>query len=384
MRFNDFAWLSLWLVVGAGCQSQSTSRGDDKTQDNLVTSQRVFDQKPQQPIDLNRDIVPQRFGTTMLGEPCQSTMECIAGAFCADGVCCDSVCGGSVTNDCQACSKDRGAATDGVCGPILASANFPCRGLASTCDIIEYCDGTNITCPADVIKADGDACINGGNCENNICILDGWDCNAAFYDELSNGFANVYCHCGCGLWDPDCDSVNTIVGCGLGATCENQAGQGVCVGGSTGGTGGSGAGGSGGLGGSGGFSGTGATGANGGGGSGQGGTGATGATGGGGSSTGGQGGVSGEGGAGGSGNLGGSSGEAGSGTAGTAGTTSGSGAGQAGSAAVSPPPSSSGDDGGCGCRVVQSQQIDGRAAVLLGAVAWFFCLRRRVRERANG
>ena len=91
---------------------------------------------------------------TKNGGACTTGSTCKSGV-CADGVCCDKPCGGSAT-DCQACSASAGAAKDGACGPVKAGA--VCRALAGVCDTAESCDGTSLTCPADVLKSSGATC----------------------------------------------------------------------------------------------------------------------------------------------------------------------------------------------------------------------------------
>ncbi|MEZ4444130.1 MAG: MYXO-CTERM sorting domain-containing protein [Polyangiaceae bacterium] len=89
------------------------------------------------------------------GSPCNTPNDCSSG-FCVDGVCCDSACGLGASDDCQACSVNQGAMTDGVCAPLAAATN--CRPAAGLCDADEFCDGTNVACPADVLATQGTEC----------------------------------------------------------------------------------------------------------------------------------------------------------------------------------------------------------------------------------
>ena len=92
-----------------------------------------------------------------LGSTCSLDSACTSG-FCVDGRCCDSACGGTDKTDCQACSVGNGAQVNGVCSVILDTGHV-CRGYATSfCDIREFCDGTNITCPPDLGRRQGLAC----------------------------------------------------------------------------------------------------------------------------------------------------------------------------------------------------------------------------------
>jgi hypothetical protein len=107
------------------------------------------------------------FSELALGAPCQTDVACLSG-HCVDGVCCDTACGRGDARDCQACSLQAGASADGTCGP--ATAATLCRP-GGECDAAEHCDGTALTCPADVFAPDGSLCA-GGTCGNGICRLD--------------------------------------------------------------------------------------------------------------------------------------------------------------------------------------------------------------------
>lgn len=101
------------------------------------------------------------------GTTCNSNAQCDSG-FCVDGRCCDSACGGGNPNDCQACSTARGAAQDGVCGPVAAGRI--CRGYATPfCDVRERCDGASLECPEDLGRREGRVCDDetGGVCPAN-------------------------------------------------------------------------------------------------------------------------------------------------------------------------------------------------------------------------
>lgn len=99
------------------------------------------------------------------GDACTAGSACLSGA-CVDGVCCDTACGGGRDDDCQACTRAKGAKADGTCGPALPSV--VCRAAASACDVAETCDGIALACPADAVAANGAACA-GGTCRAGVC-----------------------------------------------------------------------------------------------------------------------------------------------------------------------------------------------------------------------
>ncbi|KTG35154.1 hypothetical protein cypCar_00006677 [Cyprinus carpio] len=78
--------------------------------------------------------------------PCCNAKTCTlkGDAVCAHGQCCE---------DCQ-----------------LKPAGTPCRESSNSCDLPEFCTGTNPHCPANVYLHDGHACHNmDGYCYNGIC-----------------------------------------------------------------------------------------------------------------------------------------------------------------------------------------------------------------------
>lgn len=78
--------------------------------------------------------------------PCCNATTCTlkGDAVCAHGQCCE---------DCQ-----------------LKPAGTPCRESSNSCDLPEFCTGTNPHCPANVYLHDGQACHNmDGYCYNGIC-----------------------------------------------------------------------------------------------------------------------------------------------------------------------------------------------------------------------
>jgi hypothetical protein len=99
------------------------------------------------------------------GDPCTTGAPCATG-HCVDGVCCNTACGGGDTADCMACSIKTGAAADGTCGPTTPHV---CRPARSECDAPESCDGENVTCPADLVAANGLVCAT-GTCSGGNCL----------------------------------------------------------------------------------------------------------------------------------------------------------------------------------------------------------------------
>jgi len=92
------------------------------------------------------------------GQACSTDAQCSSG-FCVDTRCCDSACGGNDRTDCQACANARTGQADGTCALIPGPNITACRGYASTfCDLPEYCDGVNPTCPPDIGRRAGLVC----------------------------------------------------------------------------------------------------------------------------------------------------------------------------------------------------------------------------------
>ena len=86
------------------------------------------------------------------GLSCLAPSQCASG-HCVDGVCCNAECGGG---SCGACTVARGAPQDGTCAPL--PANTVCRPSAGGCDLEERCTGTQVECPEDELRPDGEAC----------------------------------------------------------------------------------------------------------------------------------------------------------------------------------------------------------------------------------
>jgi len=107
-------------------------------------------------LDTSRTEVRLLTAQSPTGGVCSSASQCSTG-FCVDGRCCDTACGGNNTTDCQACRGSITGGADGTCLPIPSTT--VCRNYESTfCDLREYCDGVNTTCPADVGRNQGLVC----------------------------------------------------------------------------------------------------------------------------------------------------------------------------------------------------------------------------------
>lgn len=108
---------------------------------------------------------------TSTGAACSNNAQCATG-FCVDSRCCDTACGGGSLSDCQSCSVARGAAVDGVCGVIAGPNLVICRNYAQVpgiCDVREYCNGTDASCPPDLGINQGVVCnaMRGTVCPSN-------------------------------------------------------------------------------------------------------------------------------------------------------------------------------------------------------------------------
>ncbi|KNE70308.1 myxococcus cysteine-rich [Allomyces macrogynus ATCC 38327] len=101
-------------------------------------------------------------GVVEIGEQCDSG-DTIVGSPCC-------------TTTCQfrpgsTCDKSNGACCTADCQP--AAAGTFCRASVSSCDVADYCLGTNATCP-ETTQTDGTACVNegaSGTCRTGICML---------------------------------------------------------------------------------------------------------------------------------------------------------------------------------------------------------------------
>ncbi|MBK8169867.1 MAG: hypothetical protein IPK60_05940 [Sandaracinaceae bacterium] len=125
--------------------------------------------------DLTQPAFPTAFTLTTgsgIGTDCGDASECASG-FCSDGVCCATNCGDD-PHDCQACATGAGAASNGTCG--AAGITTICREALSACDIAENCNGTDTTCPADVVEPAATPCLDGTVCNGSEQCDDVGEC----------------------------------------------------------------------------------------------------------------------------------------------------------------------------------------------------------------
>jgi len=170
---------------------------------------------------------------------------------CADGVCCDTACGST----CEACTMVKTGMADGTCAP--TSAGTECRAaLPGGCDIAEQCDGTAVTCPADVVASNGTVCraAQHPTCDTQEV------CDGTAPTCPNDSVASNTTPCADGIAEPDCNPSDLCSGGGTcndgaaatqGTTCDDNGGNvcdnmGACImgtgggGGAGGGTGGAG------------------------------------------------------------------------------------------------------------------------------------------------
>jgi hypothetical protein len=108
------------------------------------------------------------------GASCAMSTDCASGA-CADGVCCDRACDGA----CEACSPT------GLCE--AAASGIECRAASGACDEAELCDGTSLTCPAEVV----DACDAAAAGDAGVSIADGGSSDAGMGAPAAGGGCSV-------------------------------------------------------------------------------------------------------------------------------------------------------------------------------------------------
>ena len=110
--------------------------------------------------------IAERIGDELAnGQGCVSDGQCASG-FCVQGLCCNERCGDAL---CEACSAARGAASDGVCGPIVSCAGETDCALAGTCD---PASGACLYEPKSTTTVcdDGDACTLDDHCLLGACV----------------------------------------------------------------------------------------------------------------------------------------------------------------------------------------------------------------------
>jgi hypothetical protein len=144
--------------------------------------------------NFSTNIAPSTASRTItIGNPngtvCKSDADCHSG-FCVDGVCCNSACGRIGPGednlaDCQACSVFAGGNTNGTCG--AAKSSTVCRGSRGICDQQETCDGTSLSCGANVVSRTNLSCGNNGAVCNDsgACTAPGRGLFASYYNNVN-------------------------------------------------------------------------------------------------------------------------------------------------------------------------------------------------------
>jgi hypothetical protein len=189
------AWMILVpLVIGAACDPDAPSRRPPSERPTATAAPAATD-KAVDPIEvdplwikqpeLTASNAAQGKGHVFIlalsdGEACSKAVECLSG-YCVDGVCCGDACGGDSANDCQVCSKARGASTDGVC-TVLTGTH--CDGVSKCQNVMcpppdpchkpGKCNPLNGACSyapsADrTLCDDGNACTRGDTCQMGEC-----------------------------------------------------------------------------------------------------------------------------------------------------------------------------------------------------------------------
>ncbi len=192
-------------------------------------------------------------GTTCIptGDPCchGASCDCPNGVRCGPD-CCDlpnqCLAGVCTTPECvspAACPPGNPATCTvatcigGVCGLGPAPSDTICRFSANLCDSVEYCDGTNQACPADVFSSDGVPCgDDGGFCCGGVCTT-GTCCAGTGIgcEQLADPICcfGEYCRSGpvvCCRTDLECGAGSVCCGgtCALGECCTGIADDGRC------------------------------------------------------------------------------------------------------------------------------------------------------------
>jgi hypothetical protein len=165
----------------------------------------------------------------------QGDEECdCAGGNCANDPCCD---GATCRFKPQAtCAAHQPCCNLNTCSP--QRAGVTCRASKGQCDIAETCDGSSVTCPADVRKAVGTPCSstnNGdridGTCTCNDCLTLSKQCQNSAHDFtgvcswLSTGNSAcdvVWCQNSSGKCSGFNQPTPMGISCGAGKACFNK------------------------------------------------------------------------------------------------------------------------------------------------------------------
>ena len=150
------------------------------------------------------------------------------GCHCGCGAL-DPDCEDVTVDMCDSCFGDGSCGTGTCPANIEPNNNAICDGPGCGNELVEsgeVCDGSNLnneTCQSLGFHGGTLACES--NCsgyDTSGCydLPETWRCNPSFYGD------GVFCDCGCGVWDPDCDdeSVSACDYCDMSGSC----GVGVC------------------------------------------------------------------------------------------------------------------------------------------------------------
>ncbi|MDP1825379.1 MAG: hypothetical protein Q8L48_19130 [Archangium sp.] len=158
--------LDLIAASGTSCGS-STSTGCDE-QDTCDAAGSCVDRIK------SAGVICLAAGADAICDPAEvcngSTATCPPNAFAPLG----TSCGSSNATDCDAQDTCSGA---GACINRVKASGATCRAAVAECDLAETCNGTTTSCPPDVRKPAGTACI-GGVCDGNLT------CNACVAGSL--------------------------------------------------------------------------------------------------------------------------------------------------------------------------------------------------------
>lgn len=172
------------------------------------------------------------------GETCTSDAQCVAGLYCAYGVCCDTACRRDEAFHCETCNFGLGDPRNGTCGP--APTTQLCRLGRGACDPMDQCDGVSRECPPNALSPAGSVCrASRGECDpEEVCSGSSVDCPADAIDP----FGEV-CRASRGECDPEerCDggtacpsdavlSDGTVCDDGLSCTAASFCAAGSCAG----------------------------------------------------------------------------------------------------------------------------------------------------------
>ncbi len=165
-----------------------------------------------------------------IGSICGTSLECVSGATCVEGICCNSACAAK----CMSCRATNTNAAEGTCAPVKAGTthNTDCAAApASTCSFDGTCDGAG-ACrkhgPSTICK--DPSCLQGAATFTAASTCDGnGDCVAG----SSSSCANYTCNASSAMCRTSCsgasDCISTAYCAGTTCTLKKSAGA-LCSG----------------------------------------------------------------------------------------------------------------------------------------------------------